>query len=176
MYNFREHAEESLDRLREDQSWGAIPSLFIFGLVLLVTGHVINQMNPRLGTTIDLPQFQTEAEVPANIRIEAFVKEGHLLLQLDGKLASTIPLDRMDSESLEEFTDALNKLIGLQDISIALSQRWDPSELSVVLALDSHLNYHHARALLGVLAKSGITHYAFETLGALNNSGSSESH
>lgn len=151
------------ERLKESSSWFPYPALISLSLVLLCSGQIVPNLNPRLGNPSDILPFHGEPNVEGAIWMSVSLIGTHVVVTTDTrKIMSWSASDRSLSAAAPLVYFLKNRI---QEITLAasLTKKASRADSLVVLATDQSLKYVHLKAILYALASAGISEYAFET-------------
>ena len=151
------------DRLKESISWFPYPALISLSLVLLCSGQIIPNLNPRLGNPADILPFNGEPNAEGSIWLSVSLIGKQIVITTDSRevmswdassrsLSAADPLIRFLKHRIKEIT-----------LAASLTKKASRSDSLVVLATDQSLKYVHLKSILYALASAGISEYAFET-------------
>lgn len=151
------------ERLIKTSFWFPAPALISFALALILSGQLLPNLNPRLGSRANILNFQAEREKEGAIWLGIYPLNNHLILTTSDKKVFKLPLVIKDSNELREFREYLLDLLNKETVKLALNLDPNPIRLTAVLAVDEKLNFAHIRPLIYLLASVGISKYGFET-------------
>lgn len=151
------------NRLDHRLWWFPIPALASFALVLILTGHLLPSLNPRLGNPVNLTVFPAAREEEGAIWLAIFPRGDEMILTTSQKKVFRFPLKQAVPDDFTAFRDYLEGVLKKEAVSFALNMEAPPTRMTAVLAVDERLTYAHIRPFLYTLASVGITQYGFET-------------
>ncbi|MDB2447404.1 hypothetical protein N9W79_02130 [bacterium] len=154
---------ELKERLKEHVNWFPVPALISFVLVLLFIGHLLVNINPRLGNSAVILTMDAELEKEGSIWLSISEKEGQLYLTTYDRKMFSWPSKTKSLEPLSGFKKFLETTTAELAAQAAVSKFVSKSQTKVVLAVDQRLRYYHVRPILHILAEVGLDSYAFET-------------
>ena len=154
------------DRLKNTAFWFPYPYFISFGFTLLITIHILLELNPRVGDSTDSIVYEAMNTSNGSIWISAIYDPESLDLVMVTDTRSIIRWPLYDSrpedwKPLAEFFSSRMQEIAL---SFALEKKVDLNRQRVIIALDQKLSFGHIQGILFSMAEVGITDYAFETI------------
>lgn len=151
------------DRLNADLHWFPIPMFIAFGLVLVLTGHILFGTNPRAGNPANIISFPSETRKDAAIWLSVTpIGDDIVVTTSDRKVFRWRQQARTTAE-LGMFVSYLKKRVADEIEGAALAKKALKTQASAVIAADQRLKYLHIRPIIYAFAEAGISHYAFET-------------
>lgn len=157
-------AERARERLSERTSWFPFPALLVFLLALILTGHLLPGLNPRIGSRIDVLQFAAPSQKEGSLWLGVFPEGDSLVVITGDRKRFSWPEKSGAGPELEKLRSYLRGRAEREIIASGLRQEADATRLRVVLAVDQNLDYRHLRSIIGALADARFTRYGFETL------------
>lgn len=162
------NAEGALDRVRERlcerTSWFPFPALIVFLLALLLTGHLLPGLNPRVGNSIDVLRFGAPMQKEGSLWFGVYPDGEQLVVITADRKRFAWPEKSGHGPGLDDFRTYLQERAQREVVASGLRQEADATRLRVVLAVDQNLDYRHMRGIIGALADARFTRYGFETL------------
>lgn len=162
-HGWRSAVTRMRERLCKNNDWYPIPSLLSVGLVLLLCGQIIPDLNPRLGSFANIIQYPSERENEGAIWIGIFPEKDKIVVTTADKKRFSWPLALNSKEDILPFEIYLRGRVKKEIHKAALSLQTNLTKISAVLAVDQRLKYYHLRPIIYALAQAKITHYGFET-------------
>ena len=150
-------------RLREPLWWFPFPIFLSFGLVLLLTAHVLFGTNPRMGHPANVITFPSEARRDSAIWLSVTPIGKEVVVTTGDRRVFRWPLEVHSLDELKPFRAYLREAVARELEVTALANSAFQHQTTVVIAADQRLKYLHVRPLLHAFAEAGISHYAFET-------------
>ncbi len=160
-------------RLRQPLGWFPLPALVVSGLALILGGHLLMQLNPRLGEAIDILTFAAPETANPTIYITMRPDNNEMVITLNNRAEYRTSLKDITDESLVSFNDDLRQQVNKTTIASARAGVLPDLTSNVIIAVDQKLAYYHIRPIINSLAKTGITNYGFETLAPVANEATS---
>jgi len=151
-------------RLREPLWWFPYPFLIAIGMVLLLTGHLVFAINPRMGHPASLINFPAQMRPDSAIWFSMTPIDHDIVITTNDRLIFRWPQNLAPAQATQPFVAYLRRRVANEIDSAALLKRAPSTPMTVVIAADQRLKYLHLRPILAALAEAGITSYAFETL------------
>lgn len=151
------------ERLGENLHWFPFPMLISFGLVLVLTGHILFGTNPRAGNPADIISFPSEARKDAAIWISVTPIDDQIVVTTSDRKVFRWPQQVRSVDQLKPFLDYLKLRVADEVEAAGLAGRALKTQASAVIAADQRLKYLHVRPIVYAFAQAGISQYAFET-------------
>lgn len=149
--------------IRDDAMWVPIPALIAIGLALILSGHLIPGLNPRLGNMAQIPALQGPSQLDSTIWLSVFPRNDRIYVTTADRRSFTYPVGG-DSLELKELTQYLHKRTRNLALSSNLAMELSPYHAVVNLAVDKRIAYGDFRPIIYALAAAKISNYSFETL------------
>ena len=152
------------ERLRQPGLWYPYPAMISFALIVILTGHLLPGLNPRLGSRAEIIEFYGKSERAGAIWLGVLMAKDRIYVRTAERstFSWSAKSDRM--KDLQAFTRYLKDRAKKEALSSGLSLEGHLTRTTVVLAVDQRLKYVHIRPIIMALAEAGISHYAFETI------------
>ncbi len=151
------------ERLDEPIQWYPFPAMIGFMLVMILGGHLLTDLNPRLGARVDVLPLDTARNQDGSIWLGVY---------LQNKMIHVVTADRkkfswsQDSSNTHHFA-SLVKYLKLKSIkeakTTALKMESNINRSTAIIAVDQRLRYSHIKPIIFALAEAKISHYGFET-------------
>ena len=154
---------DKIRRLKEGYSWTLVPSLLSFSLVLILIGHLLPSLNPRLGNLSKTLPLATSPQQDGSMWISIFPWQDNIVVMTSDRKKFIWPKKRPTQESLHPFQVYLSERVQRESVAAGLSLQTNMARTSVVLAVDQRLKYAHILPIIYALAHAGISRYGFET-------------
>jgi hypothetical protein len=151
------------DRLDENLHWFPVPALLAFGLVLLLTGHILFGTNPRAGNPANIISFPSEPRPDAAIWMSVTPIGDEIVVTTGDRQVFKWRQQVRNAQELGFFVKYLKERVANEIEAAALAKRALKSQTTAVIAADQRLKYLHIRPIIYALAEAGISQYAFET-------------
>lgn len=152
------------DRLEEHSNWFPYPAVISLGLILVLNGQLITNLNPRLGTAIDVINFEQASRLN-NINLWLGIKQTNKGIEIttsDRKVFFWKDSESMRSQ-LSPLVSYLDSYVKERSYSAGLKMRAFIPEVTAVLAVDKSLTYSQISPVITALAAANISKYGFET-------------
>lgn len=149
--------------IRDESMWVPIPALIAIGLALILSGHLIPGLNPRLGNMAQIPALQGPSQLDSTIWLSVFPMNDHIYVTTADRRSFTYPVGG-NSLELEELTQYLHRRTRNLALSSNLAMELSPYHAVVNLAVDKRIAYGDFRPIIYALATAKISNYSFETL------------
>lgn len=155
--------DEQKERLKTGINWFPLPAMISFVLVLLFIGHLLVNINPRLGNSAVILSMNSETEQEGSIWLSVSENEGQIYVSTFDRKVFSWAANTTNLNDLNDFREHLRKTSYEISAQAAVSKFISKSQTKVVLAVDQRLRYFHIRPIIHVLAKVGLDDYGFET-------------
>lgn len=151
------------ERLQEPILWFPFPALIAFGLVIILRGHLLTGLNPRLGARVDVIQYKAKALPDGGIWLGVFQDGKKVYVVTSDRRRFTWPIDSQDYHDMGPLIKYLKGRVKKEAYSTAIKLESNMTRTTAVLAVDQKLKYIHLRPILYALAEARIAKYGFET-------------
>lgn len=151
------------ERLQEPVLWFPFPALIAFGLVIILRGHLLTGLNPRLGARVDVIQYDAKNLPDGGIWLGVFQDGKHVLVVTSDRRRFSWPIDSQDMKDIEPLVTYLQNRVKKEAYSTAIKLESNLTRTTAVLAVDQKLKYIHLRPVIYALAEARIAKYGFET-------------
>ena len=155
--------ERNKDRLETFQGWFPYPALLAFGLVLMLSCHLLNIVNHRVGQPANLINLPARAENEGSLYMSLRIYHDQLYVRMGDQSVFMFPQRITSVDDLSELRQYLQQWSERTIVKAAIANAIEESMLHVVIAADQRLKYLHVRPIINLLAEVGITNYSFET-------------
>jgi hypothetical protein len=156
------------ERLQEPVLWFPFPALIAFGLVIILRGHLLTGLNPRLGARVDVIQYNAKNLPDGGIWLGIFQDATHVQVVTSDRRKFSWPIHSQDLKDLDPLIKYLQGRVKKESYSTAIKIESNLTRTTAVLAVDQKLKYIHLRPVIYALAEARIANYGFETR-MLNN-------
>lgn len=150
-------------RVGRDFTWFPFASLVPFGLLLILTGHLLPSLNVRLGSPAHLIELAGPPSPEGAIWFSLSVRDQFVIVTTDDRTIIKWPVNATTTEALAGLKHYLLEKQKRVFVATALAKRVSLSESLVIISADSSLKYRHVRPVIYLLAQLGLSNYAFET-------------
>tara|TARA_B100000902_G_scaffold278062_1_gene263887 strand:+ start:82 stop:615 length:534 start_codon:yes stop_codon:yes gene_type:complete len=151
------------ERLREPIGWYPFPALIAFGLVLILSGHLIPGLNPRLGSRANTINMEAPLEKEGSIWFGIYQDKGDIIVMTSDRKRFRWPKNTTSSKDIRPFTRYLKNRVARDSLRMSLRMEANLTQVTAVLAIDEKLKYIHLTPILYALAEARINKYGFET-------------
>jgi biopolymer transport protein ExbD len=158
-----ERAGAVRDRLDENPNWFPIPAFIAFGLVIVLTGHILFGTNPRAGNPANIISFPSEPRADAAIWLSVTPIDDQIVVTTSDRKVFKWRQQVRTPVELSAFTNYLKRRVADEVEAAAMAKRALKKQATAVIAADQRLKYLHIRPIIYALAEAGISQYAFET-------------
>ena len=161
---YYQRLDELKERLRGQVSWFPFPALISFVLALLFIGHLLVNINPRLGNPAVILKMDSPLEKEGSLWLSITEKDERIYVTTFDRKVFFWPANTQDVKPLSAFKTYLKATSTELSAQAAVSKYISKSQTRVVMAVDQRIRYFHIRPILHILAEVGLDSYAFETL------------
>ena len=151
------------ERLQEPVLWFPFPALIAFGLVIILRGHLLTGLNPRLGARVDVIQYDAKNLPDGGIWLGVFQDGKKVLVVTSDRRRFSWPIDSQNIKDVEPLVTYLQSRVKKEAYSTAIKLESNLTRTTAVLAVDQKLKYIHLRPVIYALAEARIAKYGFET-------------
>lgn len=151
------------ERLQEPVLWFPFPALIAFGLVIILRGHLLTGLNPRLGARVDVIQYDAKNLPDGGIWLGVFQDGQKVLVVTSDRRRFSWPIDSQNMKDVEPLVTYLRNRVKKEAYSTAIKLESNLTRTTAVLAVDQKLKYIHLRPVIYALAEARIAKYGFET-------------
>jgi hypothetical protein len=151
------------ERLQEPVLWFPFPALIAFGLVIILRGHLLTGLNPRLGARVDVIQYDAKNLPDGGIWLGVFQDGKQVLVVTSDRRRFSWPIDSQNMKDIEPLVTYLQNRVKKEAYSTAIKLESNLTRTTAVLAVDQKLKYIHLRPVIYALAEARIAKYGFET-------------
>lgn len=151
------------ERLGEAAQWYPFPAMIGFALVMILGGHLLTDLNPRLGARVDVIPFDAPRHQDGGIWLGVYASGGQLNIVTSDRRRFSWSLSDNQVTASQELTDYLKQRTYKEAYSTALKMQTNMTQTTAVIAVDQTLKYAHLQPVIYALAQAGISQYGFET-------------
>lgn len=151
------------ERLQEPIFWFPFPALLAFGLVIILRGHLLTGLNPRLGARVDVIQYDAKTLQDGGIWLGIFQDGKEVLVVTSDRRRFSWPIDSQSLKDVGPLVAYLKSRVRKESYSTAIKLESNLTRTTAVLAVDQKLKYVHLRPIIYALAQARIAKYGFET-------------
>ncbi len=151
------------ERLQEPVLWFPFPALIAFGLVIILRGHLLTGLNPRLGARVDVIQYDAKNLPDGGIWLGVFQDGKDVIVVTSDRRRFRWPIDSKDMKDIDPLVTYLQNRVKKEAYSTAIKLESNLTRTTAVLAVDQKLKYIHLRPVIYALAEARIAKYGFET-------------
>lgn len=149
--------------IREATEWFPLPALIALGLALVLSGHLIPGLNPRLGNMAQIPILKGPSQLDSTIWLSVYPR-GDAIVVTTADRRSFSYSRRTDKLELKELIGYLQMRTRNLALSSNLAMELSPFHTVVNLAVDKSIPFGEFRPIIYALAAAKISNYSFETL------------
>lgn len=151
------------ERLNEPILWFPFPALIAFGLVIILRGHLLTGLNPRLGARVDVLQFKATQLQDGGIWFGIYPEGEKIVVVSSDRRRFSWSIHSQDMKELAPLIAYLKSRVQKEAYSTAFKMESNLTRTTAVLAVDQKLKYIHLRPMIYALAEAKIARYGFET-------------
>ena len=151
------------ERLKTPNLWFPYPAMISVGLILVLSGHLLPGLNPRLGSQATIIGLDAPEESAGSIWLGIYPKDNKLSLITSEKKIFSWPISGMPETTKKRIVRYLKFRSNRESISAGLTLSTSLAKVSAVIAVDQRLKYHSIVPIIKALADSKISKYSFET-------------
>ena len=151
------------ERLREPLWWYPFPLLLSFGLILLLTAHVMTGSSLRAGNPAEIIAFPGETQKDGALWLSVTPIGEDIVVTTGDRKVFRWRQDIRDLTPLAPLIKYLKEQAAKSIATAVLSGEAHIEQVRIVVAADQRLKFLHVRPLLYGFAEAGISQYAFET-------------
>ena len=151
------------DRVSESVSWFPYPCLFSFGLIIILSGHILLGINPRLGNPAVALPFDAEPLDEGAIWLSVSIANEKVTITTDDRKVFSWDQSSRESNVVDKLVEHLQERTVQITLSTSLAKEISQIESTVILSIDQKVKFLHVKPILLALAKAGISEYGFET-------------
>ncbi len=151
-------------RLRKLPLWFPYPALISFGLIMVLTGYTIPNLNTYFGHPSNLiEQDMVDGIAPeGSIWFSVSVRDHNLVISTFNRKVFKWDRKIKNIEVMSDFIDFLKDEIKARTLQAALAAGIGQHEVTATIATDRGLKFLHIRPIINALAAAGISNYSFE--------------
>lgn len=149
--------------IRAANRWFPMPALIALGLALVLSGHLIPGLNPRLGNMAQIPTLVGPSQHDSTIWLSIYPVGDSIRVTTSDRQSFSYQADggELDLTELIQYLQLKTRNLAL---SSNLAMEVSPYHTVVNLAVDKRLSFGAFRPILYALASAKISRYSFETL------------
>ncbi len=151
------------ERLHEPILWFPFPALIAFGLVIILRGHLLTGLNPRLGARVDVVQYKAPLLQDGGIWLGVYQEADQVVVVTSDRQRFKWSLTSQDMRELKPLVRYLESRVRKEAYSTAIKMESNLTRTTAVLAVDQKLKFNHLRPVIYALAEARISKYGFET-------------
>ncbi len=151
------------ERLAEAVQWYPFPAMIGFTLVMILGGHLLTDLNPRLGARVDVIPFEAPKHQDGGIWLGIYESNQQLNVVTSDRRRFSWSLQDNQIAATSELRDYLIQRTQKEVHATALKMQTNMTQTTAVIAVDQTLKYAHLQPIIYALAEAGISQYGFET-------------
>ena len=158
----KERLELMKIRLKESPNWFPVPAFLSIGLAVILSGHLIINLNPRLGSAVKLIENVGNDEWEGSLLFQISVKDDHVYVVTPERTVYSWPSNDPESKDFKDFKVYLTQKSQKMLTEISINRRVTYTQTSVVLSTDQVATWYHVHPIVTALAEAGYDSYGFE--------------
>ena len=151
------------ERLKESNIWFPYPALISVGLIMVLSGHLIPGLNPRLGNQAIITRLEAPKENEGSIWIGIFPEKNRISMITSDKKRFTWDTAGVSKTTLDKIIKYLKNRVAKESVSAGLTLTSSLERVTVVVSVDQRLKYRNISPILQAFAEAKISRYGFET-------------
>ena len=151
------------ERLKESNIWFPYPALISVGLVMVLSGHLIPGLNPRLGNQAVITKLDAPIEKEGSIWLGIFPEKNKISMITSDKKRFAWDTTGVSRPTLDKITKYLKNRVTKESVSAGLTLTSSLERVKVVVSVDQRLKYRNISPILQAFAEAKISRYGFET-------------
>ncbi|MCX6127836.1 MAG: hypothetical protein NTX25_02080 [Proteobacteria bacterium] len=151
------------ERLQEPVLWFPFPALIAFGLVIILRGHLLTGLNPRLGARVDVIEKIAPNLPDGGIWLGIYEENGLIVVVSSDRRRFSWSVSSLNIKDIDPLISYLQNRVKKEAYSTAIKMESNLTRTTAVLAVDQKLKYSHLRPVIYALAEARIAKYGFET-------------
>lgn len=155
---------DARERLKVHLNWYPYLTIIAFGLVTILSGHILLTASVRMGHPANLLPFPADSQENGAIWFSVTPIESEIVVATASREVFRWKQNSRSIEDARDFIAWLKQRVRQEIESTALLNQVNSVRSSVVIAADQTLRFAHIRPIIYALAEAGINRYAFETL------------
>lgn len=151
------------ERLEEPVQWYPFPAMIGFMLVLILGGHLLPGLNPRLGARVEVVPMKAPRHADGEIWLGVYQEKDRVIVVTSDRQKfswSAKDLDRSATRPLVKYLISKTKS---EAFSMGLKLESSLVKTTAVIAVDQRLKYLQLKPIIFALSEAKITRYGFET-------------
>lgn len=151
------------ERMHDPILWFPFPALIAFGLIIILRGHLLTGLNPRLGARVDVLEYAARPFQDGGIWLGVYPDLDKVVVVTSDRKKFSWPLESSSMEDMMPLINYLKERTKKEAYSTAIKLESNQTRTTAVLAVDQRLKYLHLRPVIYALAEAKIAKYGFET-------------
>ncbi|MFW7378253.1 MAG: hypothetical protein ACOH5I_05570 [Oligoflexus sp.] len=151
------------ERLSEPLYWYPFPAMIGFTLVLILGGHLLTDLNPRLGARVDVIPFEAPRQRDGGIWLGVYQDGHHIHVVTSDRKKFSWDIDSNQAKDIDPLVKYLKVRVQKEIYGTAMKLEPNLTQSTAVIAVDQRLRYGHLRPVIYALAEARISRYGFET-------------
>ena len=151
------------ERLEEPVQWYPFPAMIGFMLVMILGGHLLPDLNPRLGARVDVLPADAPRHQDGGIWLGVYKQNDSIMVVSSDRKKFKWPIASASINDIEPLVKYLKMRTQHESFSMALKMESSLTKTTTVVAVDQRLKYSHIKPIIFALASAKISRYGFET-------------
>ena len=151
------------ERMEEPVQWFPFPAIRGFMLVVILGGHLLPDLNPRLGARVDVLPMKAPRHQDGGIWLGVYQSGDLINVVTQDKNRFTWSAKSSEKGAIKDLIKYLKTKTQHEAFSMALKMESSLTRTTAVIAVDQRLKYLHLKPIIFALSSANITRYGFET-------------
>lgn len=151
------------ERLEESVQWYPFPAMIGFILVMILGGHLLTDLNPRLGARVDVLPLDSQNHPDASIWLGIYESQGKIHVVTADRRKFSWQQDAVKPQDFKKLIHYLQEKTIKEKKSTALKMESNMIRSTAIIAVDQRLRFSHMKPIIYALAEANISRYGFET-------------
>ena len=151
------------DRMEEPVQWFPFPAMISFMFVVILGGHLLPGLNPRLGARVDSVAIKAPRQPDGGIWLGVYLQDDLITVITSDRNKFKWAAKSPRLEDIEPLVQYLKSKTQHESFSMALKLESSLTKTTAVIGLNQDLTYAHMKPIIFALASANIFRYGFET-------------
>ena len=162
-HRYEDTIQRTKERLEEAVKWYPFPAMIGFMLVMILSGHLLVDLNPRLGAKVDVIPLGDERYPDGGIWLGVYEERDRIHVVTTDRSHFSWAKSGADDSSINQLIQYL-KVQALKEAEASiLKMQVNRISSAAVIAVDQRLKYSHIQPVIHALGQANISSYGFET-------------
>jgi hypothetical protein len=151
-------------RLKETPNWFPVPAFLSIGFAVILYGHLVINLNPRLGSSVQLIEGigDSKDEWEGAILFQISIKDDDVYVVTPERNVYSWSSKDPESRDFKDFRVYLAQKSQKMLTEVSINRRITYTQSSVVLSTDQAATWYHVHPIVTALAEAGFDSYGFE--------------